>query len=58
MTRQSLVLLFDSTRVDPQNFGGWPDQDDECRVAEPEIWYRMGRCGDDEEQQLRFAEWR
>lgn len=45
MTGQSLVLLFDSTRFEPKNFGGWPSQNIESRKGHPEIWYHMGRSG-------------
>jgi hypothetical protein len=45
LTGQSLVLLFDSTRFDPKNFGGWQNQDVEYLEQQPEIWYRMGRSG-------------
>jgi hypothetical protein len=45
MTGQSLVLLFDSTRFDPENFGGWRNQNVVYREEQPEIWYRMGRSG-------------
>jgi hypothetical protein len=45
MTGQSLVLLFDSTRFDPGNFGGWSNQNAEYHKEHPEIWYRMGRSG-------------
>lgn len=43
MTSQSLVLLFDSTRFEPENFSGWPNHDLEYHNKYPEIWYRMGR---------------
>jgi hypothetical protein len=45
MTGQSLVLLFDSTRFEPKNFGGWSSQNIEYHKELPEIWYRMGRSG-------------
>jgi hypothetical protein len=43
MIDQSLVLLFDSTRFEPKNFGGWSSQNIEYYKENPEIWYHMGR---------------
>ena len=43
MTGQTLVLLFDSTRFEPKNFGGWSNQGVEYHEEHPEIWYRTGR---------------
>ncbi len=46
ITNQNLLLLFDSTRLDPQKFGAWSNQNVEYRKEEPEISYRMGRSED------------
>lgn len=47
MTGQSLVLLFDSTRVEHKNFRGWSSENIEYHEhkEDPEFWYRMGRSG-------------
>jgi hypothetical protein len=46
ITRQILLLLFDSTRFEPKSFGGWQNQDVEYHQREPEIYYRMGRSSE------------
>ena len=46
LTDQTLVLRFNSTRFQPKNFGGWPNKGAEDYHVEPEIWYHMGRSGD------------
>jgi hypothetical protein len=45
ITGQVLLLLYDSTRFDSKNFGGWQNQDVEYCEREPEIFFRMGRSG-------------
>ena len=43
ITGQTLVLLYDSTRFEPKNFGGWQNQEVAYHEVQPEIYYRMGQ---------------
>jgi len=43
ITKQALVLLYDSTRFEPKIFGGWEKQDVVYRQVHPEIYYRIGQ---------------
>jgi hypothetical protein len=43
ITKQALLLLFDSTRFDSKNFMGWQNQDVEHHKLNPEIYYHIGR---------------
>jgi hypothetical protein len=43
ITGQALVLLYDSTRFEPKNFGGWQNPDVTYRELQPEIYYRIGQ---------------
>jgi hypothetical protein len=43
ITKQALVLLYDSTRFEPKNFGGWQNQDVVYRELQPEIYCRIGQ---------------
>jgi hypothetical protein len=45
LTKQSLLFLFDSTRLDSKNFNGWGKQNLRDYEASPDIWYYMGRTG-------------
>ena len=46
ITDQVLLLLYDSTRVEPKSFGGWQNHGVEYQKQEPEIYYRIGRQGE------------
>ena len=43
ITGQALVLLYDSTRVEPKKFGGWQNQELAYHEVQPEIYYRIGQ---------------
>jgi hypothetical protein len=42
ITRQAMVLLYDSTRYEPKKFGGWQNCDVKKFEKDPEIYYKMG----------------
>jgi len=43
ITSQALVLLYDSTRFEPNEFPGWLNHECVYREVDPEIYYRIGR---------------
>lgn len=46
ITNQVLLLLYDSTRFEPNSFGGWQNEDVEYQEREPEIYCRIGRSAE------------
>lgn len=43
LTGQSFVLMFDSTRFTPSNFGGWRNRSAEYHELSADIFHRIGR---------------